>query len=98
MNTECTICLQTYTAEGVRAPKLLPCSHTLCLGCLKELVKGPKMDCPECRTRNTVPKGGAKGFPTNRYCACVCMCGGVRVCDVRAQFERACVCVCAYAV
>ncbi len=35
----CAICFGDYEEEGERRPKLLPCSHTYCLGCLRLLPK-----------------------------------------------------------
>ncbi len=71
--TECSVCLETFSQDGDRVPKLLPCSHTLCLGCLMELVKGPKVDCPECRQEHRLSHGAAGSFPSNRYGVCVCV-------------------------
>ncbi len=54
--TECAVCFEMYETEGDRVPKLLPCYHTLCLGCLKELVQGfTTVLCPECRKVSKVP-------------------------------------------
>ncbi len=69
----CAICMESFN-DSNNAPKLLPCSHTLCLQCLLNLQdnrkKGPKADrfqCPECRSNLSVPKTGIREFPTNRY-------------------------------
>ena len=59
--TQCYKCTAKY---GDKIPKLLPCWHTTCLQCTKQLVENSKLNCPECRTENKVPAGG---FPTNRY-------------------------------
>ena len=34
---ECGVCWEIYEAGGAKCPKLLPCNHTLCVSCLKEL-------------------------------------------------------------
>ena len=64
MATECSICLEKYEKQGDKIPKLLPCSHTVCLQCTGQLIQNSKLICPECRTENIVPAGG---FPANRY-------------------------------
>ena len=64
---ECCICLEQFQLYGDKRPKLLPCTHTLCLQCLKQLSKGrSRIQCPECRMSHIVPKGNAKTFQTNR--------------------------------
>ncbi len=88
---ECTVCLEEFEEEGDRVPKLLPCSHTLCLGCLEQLERGSRVVCPECRAQHRAPPQGPQGFPTNRYCACV-------GCVVCVQSECVCVCVCVFVV
>ena len=66
----CSVCLEEFTHDGDKVPKLLPCSHTLCVSCLEKLRRanrwGP-IQCPECRVFHQVPRGGTNGFPTNRY-------------------------------
>ena len=68
MTIECCICLDQYQPDGDKCPKLLPCSHTLCLQCLRELHgRCPRIQCPECRAPHDVPDGNVVNFPTNRY-------------------------------
>lgn len=69
MTTECCVCLETYQADGARCPKLLPCSHTVCLSCLEQLAGNgySQVKCPECRTFCPLPQGDVEAFPTNRY-------------------------------
>jgi len=46
---ECSVCLEPLTTSH----KVLPCQHTFCLQCLRDLYakkKAPEMLCPECRT------------------------------------------------
>ena len=45
---DCAVCMEQF-----KEPKVLPCLHTYCKGCLEKLVKkeGPDyvVTCPECR-------------------------------------------------
>ena len=66
-STDCTVCFETFSEVGNKCPKLLPCSHTLCLECLTQITRGTQVQCPECRQFHQVPIGGAEAFPTNRY-------------------------------
>ena len=63
----CPVCLEIYTKEGNRCPKLLPCTHTVCVQCLRKLLYKCQVQCPECRLRHQVPSQGVPVFPTNRY-------------------------------
>ena len=47
-------------------PKLLPCSHTVCLQCLSLIAAdtaGDEILCPICRQRIPVPDGGVSSLP-----------------------------------
>ncbi len=49
-------------------PKLLPCSHTVCLHCLDRIVATFARDtgqfrCPICRELITIPRGGVVALP-----------------------------------
>ncbi|KAM9111335.1 E3 ubiquitin-protein ligase TRIM56 [Pangshura tecta] len=58
----CSICL-----ERLRRPKILPCLHTYCQGCLEGLLgAGPGLRCPECREDVSLPQGVA-GLKTNFF-------------------------------
>ncbi|XP_043535363.1 E3 ubiquitin-protein ligase TRIM56-like [Chiloscyllium plagiosum] len=48
----CKICLNT-----MEQPKMLPCLHTYCQGCLKKLVRANMIQCPECRVIVDVSAG-----------------------------------------
>ena len=67
MTAGCCVCFETYVWQGDRCPKLLPCSHTICLQCLGKLVVEEQVQCPECRECHQVPSQGTQAFPTNRY-------------------------------
>ena len=70
MDTEaehCSICLEVLTPS--RNPRLLPCAHSFCRGCLESLISTSRTEhntiyCPECRTQHQIP---GRGFPPNRY-------------------------------
>ncbi len=85
MPSECGVCLDTYTQEGEKVPKVLPCSHTLCLGCAKQLSRGGRVVCPECRKTNVILGPGAQAFPTNRY-----ILENIKVQPLEAQEETKC--------
>ncbi|XP_044298940.1 E3 ubiquitin-protein ligase TRIM56-like [Varanus komodoensis] len=57
----CKICYDLYAV-----PKILPCLHTYCLGCLEPLVENGALQCPECRLQIEVPEGAA-GLKTNFF-------------------------------
>ena len=67
MASECSVCLREYANKDGRKPKLLPCSHTVCISCLKLLVKEEEVQCPECRDVSDLPEDGPDAYPTNRY-------------------------------
>ena len=68
--TECPICLECYENFGDHIPRLLPCSHTICELCLKNLLGisflANKFNCSECRQEHRT-NNGPKTFPENRY-------------------------------
>ena len=66
MTPECPICYETFQSEGNRRPKLLPCLHTYCYLCLRQLgQKNGQIKCPECRAWHGVPDEGIEAFPAN---------------------------------
>ena len=65
-SSNCPVCFEIYT-EGNRCPKLLPCTHTVCVLCLRQLVRDSRVQCPECRLHHSVSSGSVHAFPTNRY-------------------------------
>ena len=62
----CFVCFEEYAENGDHIPRLLPCSHTLCDFCLRCLLKGAFLKCPECRMVHNA-KDGVKTFPQNKY-------------------------------
>lgn len=52
---------------GEHTPKLLACSHTVCLHCLSRIAgqnpAAPTFRCPICRDNITVPRGGVAALP-----------------------------------
>ncbi|KAI8498561.1 hypothetical protein Bbelb_237630 [Branchiostoma belcheri] len=64
---ECTICLEPY-----KDPKILPCLHTFCKGCLEKFVanQGEAKDrfpCPTCRIETVLPEGGVTELKNNFF-------------------------------
>lgn len=61
---KCPICLETY-----RTPKVLPCLHTFCLHCLKELSNPEErlIICPTCRCEVAIPKEGVASLSSNFF-------------------------------
>jgi tripartite motif-containing protein 2/3 len=62
----CGTCLLPYDASE-HAPKLLPCSHTVCRSCLEHIVETDTatVRCPICRETIIIPRGGITAFPAS---------------------------------
>ncbi|XP_044754086.1 tripartite motif-containing protein 2-like isoform X2 [Coccinella septempunctata] len=63
----CGTCLCVYDGEE-HTPKLLQCSHTVCLHCLTRIAASQTRDtgsfrCPICRELITIPRGGVAALP-----------------------------------
>ena len=63
----CQICLEDFEETGEYVPRILPCHHSLCEKCLKELIEMNFVECPECRKRHRVVDNEVKTFPQNKY-------------------------------
>src|SRR5688572_4712497 len=70
--TECCICLETFTD-----PRMLPCIHTFCLHCLKDLTDKSNeesrnaLSCPVCKNEFFIPDAGVLGIQKNFFMACL---------------------------
>ena len=62
----CVVCLEEFEEDGDHIPRLLPCTHTLCEACVKQLIRDNKLECPECRAEHEAKKE-EKSFPQNKY-------------------------------
>ncbi|EFX60867.1 hypothetical protein DAPPUDRAFT_122787 [Daphnia pulex] len=63
----CSICMSEYNEDG-RKPKVLPCSHTVCLTCLQGIFRNNAIACPYCRQSSKV--GGhldVRKLPNNSH-------------------------------
>jgi len=62
----CSTCLCMFDA-GEHCPKLLPCSHTVCIQCLQRIVATDARElgfrCPICRELIRIPAGGVVAIP-----------------------------------
>src|ERR1700733_4534828 len=85
--TECCICLKEFTD-----PRMLPCIHTFCLGCINQTVEtarkkpGEDMPCPLCRKIFVIPGNGINDLPKNFFMSVTTMVSlsniSVKPCDV----------------
>ena len=65
-STHCLICFEHYEETGDRLPRLLPCTHTLCHICVRELIIRNTLVCPQDRQGHPALQG-ARSFPQNKY-------------------------------
>ena len=49
--SECPVCLEVFVD-----PKVLPCDHSLCAGCVQQLMQGSRIECPLCKVVHDVIK------------------------------------------
>ena len=98
---ECVVC-----CENLTVPKLLPCAHLLCRGCLiRWMQTQPDAECPLCRGQIASPEERARktvedivdGFPTDRGMAALVEAEETlstqRMCNVCTSVAAASVCV-----
>ena len=62
----CQICFENFEENGDHVPRILPCHHTVCESCIKGMIQGNKIICPECREEHEAKKQG-KSFQQNKY-------------------------------
>ena len=62
----CQVCFEDFEKDGKRVPRILPCSHTLCESCIKQLIQNSSLECPYCRKTHEADNS-EKSFPQNRY-------------------------------
>ena len=63
---DCPVCFDNFDTEN-SVPRILPCSHSLCLACLDQMLQRKKsLVCPQCRKRHSA-KNGVQTFPENKY-------------------------------
>ena len=61
---KCSICTLKFDLRK-HVPKNLPCGHVFCVVCVKLLVKGNNVPCPNCKELHSLPSRGVEGFGTN---------------------------------
>ena len=49
--SECAVCLEVFVD-----PKVLPCDHSLCAGCVHQLTQGSRIECPLCKVVHDVSR------------------------------------------
>ena len=62
----CSVCMEADNDGQLLQLKLLNCHHTVCIGCLNQLIDGkPNFSCPKCRRVMAVPAEGVQGIQNN---------------------------------
>ncbi|XP_077972365.1 protein zyg-11 homolog B-like isoform X1 [Styela clava] len=46
---QCAVCMESYEESGPQTPKMLPCQHSFCVQCLKNISRAGRIQCPSCR-------------------------------------------------
>ena len=82
----CGVCWENYDENGEHIPRLLPCSHTVCESCIKDIMTKTTLKCPECRKKHRCTNG-EKSFPQNKYLL-IHICGNKN--DAKTSNESAC--------
>ena len=62
----CGVCLEAYNEQDDRVPRLLPCTHTVCERCIKQLIRNNTLVCPVCRKKHRAGNN-EKSFSQNMY-------------------------------
>ena len=55
--TNCSVCFEPYEGKGDHVPRILPCSHTFCERCIRDLLDEGVFHCPECKVPHPVENG-----------------------------------------
>ena len=58
----CQVCFESYEENGEHLPRIMPCAGLICEKCIKELLDGSSIDCPECGSKHAA-KNGVQSFP-----------------------------------
>ena len=64
--TQCPVCFEPYEENGDHVPRILPCHCTLCEACIKSLLNGEVLQCPQDRKIHKAAKG-VMSFSQNKY-------------------------------
>jgi hypothetical protein len=53
MSHSCPICYELYgnSVNDLHCPRVLPCGHTLCMGCIVNMSKTHHHECPTCKRK-----------------------------------------------
>ena len=63
----CPVCYEDYDIEEEGSiPRILPCHHTLCHSCIRGLLRGQTLTCPECKQEHRA-RNGVVSFQANNY-------------------------------
>nr|XP_039264279.1 protein zyg-11 homolog [Styela clava] len=52
---QCAVCMESYEESGPRTPKMLPCQHSFCVDCLRNISRAGRIQCPSCRKQFSIP-------------------------------------------
>ena len=61
----CPVCFSAFDVSD-HLPRIFPCFHTACEPCVKNLIRGKSLTCPQCRKRYKSPSG-SRSFQENKY-------------------------------
>ena len=62
----CPVCFEEFEENDGHVPRLLPCSHTLCHTCIRQLMQNYRLECPTCRMKHDA-RNKEISFPQNKY-------------------------------
>ena len=64
--TNCSVCFELYEEKGDHVPRILPCLHSFCERCIRELLDGDTFHCPDCKVPHSA-ENGVEAFKVNKY-------------------------------